>query len=771
MRNWLILVGATAVAGLIALTNGRSDQPAITAASAGVGAVESSSPAAPSRSGDGVVRGREGFVGSQACVPCHQAQSEAYLDSHHAKALVTPGTELGKTRFDGQHQTSKLGGRTEFSLRHGAPVVTTLTASGKPATFPIQYVSGVWPLEQYVVATERGKLQSLGVVWDSRASEAGGGQWFHVYGKAGIAPSDPLFFSAPAQSWNHICADCHSTWVERRYDAAADSFDTRWAELSVGCEACHGPGAEHVRTAKTAAPGHLPAAFPVRLEAAEPWLPAATGSPAPRARDAVQVEVCAPCHSRRTPIKEGFVASDPFLDSFQPDLLRPARYHADGQVEGEVYEWGSFLQSRMYHAGVTCSDCHDAHSGKLMAPGNALCVRCHEPKRFDVPAHSHHETGVGAKAPRCIDCHMPPATFMQIDERRDHSIRIPRPDLSVQYGTPNACNGCHDQKSAAWARDSVAKWTPGSTPRPHFVEALAKDRQGALDAPRALRALGANAQAPAVARATALERLGSYSGEKTRQTLQAALASSDGLVVYGAVLGAAQLPPAPRVALLLPLLEHPLRGVRVAVGKALAGAPLETLPEQARAALGRVFAEVEQSFAVGASQPQTHVEQSAFELARGRFAEAEAALHKALRLQPCLAEAQLNLADLARQKGDEAAAERAIRAALQCNPEYATAHHALGLWQIRAQRPKAAVPSLRKASRLVPKEPRFSYVLAVALASDGKRDEAISVLEATLEARPNDASSLQALASYLREAGEKERSKEVGRRLDALLRE
>jgi tetratricopeptide (TPR) repeat protein len=770
LRNWLLLLAAATLAAWLALTNGRADSLATSPSARALGAVEPlSSPAAPAR--PSAIRAREGFVGSQGCAPCHQAQSEAYFGSHHAKALVVPRPELEKTQFDGRQLTSKLGGQTEFSLQDGAPVVTTSIASGKVATLPIKYVSGVWPLEQYVVATERGKLQSLGVVWDSRTLEAGGSQWFHVYGKAGVSPNDPLFFTAPAQNWNHVCADCHSTWVERRYDATTDSFDTRWAELSVGCEACHGPGAEHVRTAKTATPQHPPAALPVRLASAAPWAPSATGSPVPRARDDVEVEVCAPCHSRRTPLKEGFLASDPFLDSFQPDLLRPARYHADGQVEGEVYEWGSFLQSRMYHAGVTCSDCHDAHSGKLLAPDNALCGRCHEPRRFDVPAHSHHEGGAAARAPRCIDCHMPPATFMQIDERRDHSLRIPRPDLSVEYGTPNACNGCHGEKSATWARDAVAKWTHGSTPRPHFVEALAKDRQGALDAPRALRALGANAQAPAIARATALERLGSYAGDQTRQALQSALASSDGLVVYGAVLGAAQLPPPQRLALLLPVLEHPLRAVRVAVGKALAGAPIASLPERARVALDRAFAEVEQSFVVGASQPQTHVEQSAFELARGRLQQAEVSLQTALRLQPCLEEAQLNLADLARQKGDEAAAERAIRATLQCNPQYASAHHALGLWQIRARQGKAAIPSLRKAARLVPHEPRFSYVLAVALASTGERDEAIRTLEATLDARPNDANSLQALATYLREAGESERSKEIGRRLNELSRE
>jgi len=745
VRNWLILLAVVVAAASAALLRRTSPAPVASTSPAAL-AVVAKEPAA---------RGRDQLVGSAACAACHRAQSEAYLGSHHAKALVAPSPELAQLRFDGARFASKLGGLTTFSLRDGAPLVTTAVVSAERATFPIKYVSGVWPLEQYVVATERGKLQSLGVVWDSRTKADGGSQWLHVYGPEGIKPSDTLAFTSPAQNWNHVCADCHSTWVERRYDVATDTFDTRWAELSVGCEACHGPGAEHVRTAKAG----KPAAFAARLAAAEPWLPAATGSPAPRPQDGVEVEVCAPCHSRRTPLKEGFVASDAFLDSFAPDLLRPGSYHADGQVEGEVYEWGSFLQSRMYRAGVRCSDCHEAHSGKLHAQGNTLCVRCHEPKRFDVEAHSHH---AGANAPRCIDCHMPPATFMQIDERRDHSIRIPRPDQSVALGTPNACTICHAKQSSTWARDSLAKWAPATvtSPRPHFGSALTKERKGALDAAAELRKLVTDTTTPAIARATALERLGGYPDEATLQALRAGLASSEPLVVYGAVLGASQLALQTRASLLLPVLDHRRRAVRVAAAKGLAGVPIAQLPAATRTALERAFTEVEQSFDVSASRPETHVERSAFELARGKFSEAEAALETALRLRPCLAEAYLNLADLRRQRGDEAAAERAIREALACSPQSAAAHHALGLWLVRAHRAREARASLERAVELQPSDGRFSYVLAVALASGGDRDGAIRVLETSLKRRPNDVNARQALAGYRREAEKSPRGSE-----------
>jgi predicted CXXCH cytochrome family protein len=544
MRNLLIVLGLLIAVALAALVFRRDDDAPHSPPVRAPGGAAASTPAQPAAAAQVARRGREGFVGSAACAPCHAAESEAYLGSHHAKALVTPSPELAKARFDGGHFTSKLGGTTKFSLHEQGPVVSTPAANGNTETFPISYVSGVWPLEQYVVATERGKLQALGVVWDSRAETTAKRRWLHVYGPDGIGPSDPLFFTSAAQNWNHMCAECHSTWVERRYDAAADRFDTRWAELSVGCEACHGPGADHVQSAQAAGSGPvLP--LRARLKHSAPWTPSGSGSPLPHPQDGFEVEVCAPCHSRREPLKEAFLASDAFLDSFEPELLLPGRYHADGQVEGEVYEWGSFLQSRMYQAGVRCSDCHNPHSGKLQAEGNALCVRCHEPARFDVEAHSHHGQQAPGKAPRCIDCHMPPNTFMQIDERRDHSIRIPRPDHSVAFGTPNACNGCHARESATWARDQVAKWFPAASARAHFVEGLGKDRQGALDAPkRAAQGWPRTRQSPPSRAPRRWSAWGAIPAQQALPSLRVALASPEPLVVYGAVLGAAQLPAA-----------------------------------------------------------------------------------------------------------------------------------------------------------------------------------------------------------------------------------
>lgn len=730
-------------------------------------------PAMADQAAPKVARGREEFVGSQVCATCHRAQSEAFANSHHKKALVETTTEVNEARFGGEHFSTKNGGRTTFLRRAGEALVNSVTGRGKTAVLPVPYVSGVWPLQQYVVATERGKLQALGVVRDTRTTTPELERWLHVYGATGVAPNDPLFFTHATQNWNHMCADCHSTWVARGYDVASDSFESSWAELNVGCEACHGPGKAHVESARR--DPNNPVKFALSLQAAAPWSPSATGSPTPRAQRGVEVEACAPCHSRRAPLAEGFVASDLLLDHFEPELLWPGRYHADGQVEGEVYEWGSFTQSRMYQAGVTCSDCHDAHSGKPYASGDALCGRCHEPARFKTPEHSHHS---GANAPLCVDCHMPKATFMQIDERRDHSIRIPRPDHSVEFGTPNACTACHTQRDATWAREWTRKWYPTLEERSHFVTALGKERHGAEVAPAELVALAGDVAKPAIARATALERLGHYPSAMSHEALQRALAGlrerhtldrgGQALLVYGAVLGATQLPWQERVPLLLPALEHEVLAVRIAAAEALASVPSNRVPAASRASLERAFAEVEHSFDVSASRAETHVERSAFELARGNFEQAERALQTALRLQPCLVEAELNRAELWRQKKDEVRALESIRSALACDPNSAAAHHALGLLHVRAKRQALALSSLTKAVELEPNDARFSYVLAVALAGDGKLDAAIRVLEANLARHPNDVASLSVYSRYLADSGRSESARLAAQRLQVL---
>ena len=311
---------------------------------------------------------------------------------------------------------------------------------GKPADFEVVYTFGIEPLQQYLVEFPGGRLQSLTIAWDTKDK-----RWFHLYPGEDIPPDDPLHWTGRYQNWNGMCAECHSTNLQKNYDPEADTYQTTWSEINVSCQACHGPGAEHVAWGRSwkAGNGDTESSNGLIVDF--------------RGHDSrYQVDTCARCHSRRRQVSAEDAHGRHLLDDFLPSLLRDDLYHADGQILDEVYVYGSFLQSKMYAAGVRCTDCHDAHSAGLKAPGNDLCVQCHQPhnnRRFATlkarhyDSTTHHFHPAGSPGAQCVNCHMPAKTYMVVDPRRDHSFRIPRPDLSVKLGTPNACTGCHDNQT------------------------------------------------------------------------------------------------------------------------------------------------------------------------------------------------------------------------------------------------------------------------------------------------------------------------------------
>ena len=361
---------------------------------------------------------------------------------------------------------SYAGTTSEFFKRDGKFFARTDGPDGKLADFEVKYTFGVSPLQQYLVELPGGRLQALSIAWDSRPKAQDGQRWFHLYPKDRVTHDDERHWSQPSQNWNFMCADCHSTGVRKNYDRDGDRFQTHWAEISVGCEACHGPGSRHVTWASAHArrsrrTQDSTKGLTARLDERHgvEWNVSATTGNATRSHPRVsdrEIETCAQCHSRRSQIADGYEAGKPFLDYYRPALLTRPLYHADGQQRDEVYDWGSFLQSKMYARGVTCSDCHNPHSGKLRADGNATCASCHLPSKYDTPAHTHHEANSAGAT--CVGCHMPTTNYMVIDARHDHSLRIPRPDLSVTLGTPNACTSCHTQRDARWAAAQVTAW-------------------------------------------------------------------------------------------------------------------------------------------------------------------------------------------------------------------------------------------------------------------------------------------------------------------------
>jgi hypothetical protein len=455
------------------------------------------------------------YVGSERCSSCHATETEAWNRSHH-KAAMAEATATSVLGNFADASFDYAGVRSQFFTRDGKFFARTDGSDGQLATFRIRYTFGVYPLQQYLVELSNGRIQALPIAWDARPRADGGQRWFHLNADERITSTDELHWTRPSQNWNYMCADCHSTAVRKNYDAANDQFKTSWSEISVGCEACHGPGSRHVSWA-TAGARKSDSTFGLTNRLSERrgvhWVAnAATGNATrsrPRATDR-EIETCAQCHSRRAQIADGYEAGKSYYDYYRPALLESPLYHIDGQQRGEVYEWGSFLQSKMYAHGVTCSDCHEPHTGAVRGADqpSGVCASCHSPAKYNNASHHHHPTSAGVT---CVSCHMPTTTYMTVDARRDHSLRIPRPDLSVRLGVPNACSNCHASRPASWAAAQVALWRDGDTTvrgYQRFADALAAFEQGAPSAQSLLRALAVDTAQPPRGRATPRAPLG-----------------------------------------------------------------------------------------------------------------------------------------------------------------------------------------------------------------------------------------------------------------------
>lgn len=687
----------------------------------------------------------EGHVGSRACASCHGAQAEGWAASHHAMAMAaaTPSTVAGD--FSGVG-VSDMGARARFFREGERFLVEAEGRDGRPAIFEVSHTFGLAPLQQYLVTFPDGRLQVLPWAWDSRPRAQGGQRWFHVYDHE-IKAGDPLHWTGVLQTWNHMCAECHSTTVRKGYDLAANTYRTTFSEVSVGCESCHGPGAGHVAWARASPWPDSPlkgfaAAFTPRPPVdftPDPGTGSPSASVAHGSGDVV--EMCARCHSRRGLVSEDWHPGRPLMGTHEPSFLSRGLFEADGQMRDEVFNDQAFKQSRMYAKGVVCTDCHDPHSGRLKARGAEVCGQCHMPERFAGKDHTGHGPGPGA--PDCISCHMPARTYMRVDVRHDHSFRIPRPDLSAALGTPNTCNACHGDRTPQWAADAIARWHgPGRKGFQTWGPAFHEARDGDPAARQKLIDLARDGAIPAVARATALDELRRFPSRASAEALARGLKDADPSVRMAALRGLLSAPMEERWRLAGPLMDDPALAVRLAAARAVADVPPDRLPEADRRRLEAALNAYEAALRLNADRAEGRANLATYHLMRGDATAAERELRAGLALDPSAVELAVNLAESLRLRGREAAAEEALRAALARAPDAAMLHHALGLSLVRQKRGVEALSELEAAARLAPDDARLAYVHVVALRSWGDAARRRVALADALRRHPYDVSLL-----------------------------
>jgi predicted CXXCH cytochrome family protein len=702
------------------------------------------------------------YVDNQLCLGCHPEQGRQWQASHHAQAMAAATAATVRGDFNGatfKHQ----GIVSQFFRRGDRFFVRTDGPDGKLADFEVGYTFGYEPLQQYLISLPGGRLQPLQIAWDTRSR-----RWFHLLPKEQAPAGDVLHWTGRYQTANTMCIACHTTGFEKRYDAASDSYASTWKEPNVSCQSCHGAGDRHVQWARLKADGRTPPTHSgERLGLLVDFKAAGASG---------QVEVCAACHSRRSELTAAPVPGQPRLDHYLPARLDSGLYHADGQQLDEVFVDGSYRQSRMYGKGVGCTDCHDAHTGQLKLAGNAVCTQCHTTQAkprfagaagaFDTPAHHFHPPG--SAGAQCAACHMPSTTYMQIQRRPDHSLRIPRPDLTVRIGTPNACTQCHDDKPAQWAADRVAAWYGAQRRQePHYGEAFAAARAGQAGAGEALARLVADAQMPPIVRATALDAL--RNDPRTGDSLRvAATRDADPEVRAAAADSLEGLPAAQRLYALTPLLKDPLRAVRIAAARSLSSLPREQIDAAARPAFDAALAEYVAAQSVSLDMPGAQLNLAVVHQHGGRIDLAERHYLDALRIDPDFTPARANLSQLYNASARNADAERVLTEGLRRLPDLGELQYSLGLLLAEEKRLPEAAQALAKAARLLPERAKVHYNLGLALQQLGRRQGAERALLQAQRLDPMDAATTYALAVFYAQDGQQTQALAWAEKLQAL---
>lgn len=695
------------------------------------------------------------YVGANACEGCHQAEFKAWQGSHHELAMQEANikTVLG----DFNNATFKYNNvESTFFRRDDSFMVRTDGPDGKLTEYPIAYTFGISPLQQYLIAFPGGRYQVLSIAWDSRPQTEGGQHWFHLYPKEKIAHTDQLHWTGRYQNWNMECADCHSTHVKKGYDSITDSYKTTFKEVNVACESCHGPASRHIKWAQhddQSSYSDVTKGLGVVLKSdrQETWAFSDNSGIAHRkqpASDAL-MNTCWTCHSRRSTLVEGSLPGLSLEDSHHPALLTQPNYYADGQQRDEDYTWGSFRQSKMFQQGVTCMDCHEPHSLKLRAEGNALCIRCHKAEKFDTQKHHFHKEQ--SKGADCMDCHAPEQNYMGNDGRHDHSFRLPRPDLSELLGSPNACIQCHTKQNNKWAASSLDKWLGKSwRQRPHYGTTLQAGASEGIKALPELIELAQNQSSSALVRATAVNLLKPLMSPDLLLFAREQLKDKDPSVRIAGLGLIESIDPINRVLMASPLLIDSVRGVRIEAARILTDLPDDQITSNHIESRRSAMKEYLNYLDLNADWPVENVNLGNLYSRQHNFELAIAAFERALKLDPRFVRAYVNLADVYRQLHRDNEGEQQLRNGLSLSPMSADLHHALGLLLVRRGDKNSALKELAEAANLSPENIRYAYIYAIGLHSTGKLSEALAVLKPIAE-KTNDIDILSALISMNRE--------------------
>ena len=656
------------------------------------------------------------FVGDQSCKSCHASQYNDWLSSDHFKAMQTANDTTVEGDFDNKEFTAD-GVINRFFKKDGKYFINTQGPDGNYQDYEIKYTFGYYPLQQYLISFPGGKLQVTRQSWDSKNKK-----WFNQYAGQKIPPHDWLHWTGNAQNWNTECASCHSTNLQKNYDFNTDTYHTTYSIMTVSCESCHGAGQLHINYVESDG-------YKNGKKVRDSYLQMTKNS-----NQHSQINTCAPCHSRRSEISGEKLASSELLDNYIPQIPTDEFYYADGQAKDEDYVYTSFLESKMYSRGVTCSNCHNVHSGKVLYINNQLCMQCHA-KTYDNYSHTFHQAGTVAA--ECKSCHMPSKVYMGNDLRYDHTFRVPRPDLSVKYGTPNACNNCHKDKTASWTSAAIKKWY-GSTRAYHFAEDLIPASKENAESEGHIMNLLKDTATPAIIKATALYYLKNINTDKSEQTLIKNSQDTNAQVRYQALRSLADFPSEVWLNSVGPSLSDKVRAVRIAAADLMITIPSTQVSPSYYVAFTKAKSELEKYILFQSDFASGDATAGDYYMKLHDYYNAEKFYLLGLKKDTAMNYVRLNLSVLYNIEGKNKEALEVLQDALQTDPKNDRIYFNMALLYNEMKNPSKAEEFLLKAVTLKSQNPRVYYNYGLMLQQNGKINEAITMFKKGLDLSPLD---------------------------------
>ncbi|WP_111709351.1 tetratricopeptide repeat protein [Lutibacter citreus] len=711
----------------------------------------------------------EGFIGSARCAECHKPEFKDWMGSDHQLAMQLPTDKTVLGDFNNAEYTI-YGVTSKFFKKGNVFYVNTEGPDGKFKDFEVKYTFGVYPLQQYLVIFPKGKLQVLTPFWDSRSKEDGGQKWQHLYPDEYIASHDELNWGRSLQNWNYMCAECHSTNVKKDYNPETLTYNTHFDEINVSCEACHGPGDVHTKWAEQGEKedlANMGLVFDIMDRDSAHWNidpKTALVTRSKERKDKMQVEWCGRCHSRRTQLTDEYTFGKVLEYTHMVSTLDYPLYNDDGTNNDEDYVYGSFTQSKMYKKGVMCKDCHNVHSGKLKLPKDNVCSQCHMPDKYQSTSHHKHiEGGEGAS---CISCHMPKITIMVVDPRSDHSLRIPRPDISVATGATNACNNCHKDKTNEWSLKYFKKWYSNKYDTiSHYGFAFNKVRNNKPNGQNELNAVIKDKNVSNIVLGTAIKYQDYQNNPLAYENLKMALQSQSALVRRSALESMRPLPKDVQQKYALPLAKDSITSVRHIANSFIYDMPIENLSPENQKTIQQAKKEYIEQLLYWQDRSLGQSSLGVAAIGLNKLDQADEYFKKAVELDTLNLIVQVNYADLKRLEGKNEESIKLLKNVLSINKEFSIAYQALAFAFIRANNKEKALKTLELATKFASTDPQNHYYYAIMLNDMKQPYKAIAALKNGLKINKDNENLLVLMYSIYSDQNQTKNAVEIVKKL------